>query len=533
MAIKKTRSLNSVTKKILKKKKELTIADKIKNPKLAGEVILDFDGGMQIENLNWDELYKEDIASGIGFDIDDVKAIDKNDKRSDRGIYSNLFGTELSDDIESNDTYSCKCKKLQGAFYYDEKNPVYCPNCGEPVKKNVTDMKKTGWITLREGIHLINPLYYYMMEKLIGSKNLNNIIFYNKDRDEDGNIIYNMDYFDDKNPFYTIGMIEFYERFDEILDYYHENITGVPSVRQNKEEIYQFLKANKESVFCNHFPVYTLLLRPILIIKNTAKNKKNNMIFADINSKYQLLVTNVCDLNKDDTTFDLKSLKVLPLMYQSQTILNKIHKTTIDNQISGKEGHIRGSMLGERVNFSARAVIVPLIGHYQLNEIKLPYLMFLELYKYEIMNLLCRLDKMTINESIKRWNKALERFDKRIYQIMKLIIEKTKGGLYCFINRNPSLNYGSMLVMKVIDVKSDYDDLTMSVPLNVLGLLAADFDGDVMNIISIKSREFVNHYKNIFDPRMMLIDRNNGKFNRKLSLIKDQMIGLYAFCRDD
>ena len=189
-------------------------------------------------------------------------------------------------------------------------------------------------------------------------------------------------------------------------------------------------------------------------------------------------------------------------------------------------------MLGERVNFSSRCVIIPLIGRYHLDEIKLPYLVFLELYKYEILNLLCKMDNLFINEALNRWNKAVEKFDKRIYLIMKYIVENTKGGCYCFINRNPSLNYGSILTMRVVEVKEDYSDLTLNVPLNVLGLLAADFDGDVMNIISIKTNEFRDYYNKLFNPRLMMIDRNDGKFNRKMNLIKDQMIGLYSFCKE-
>lgn len=97
---------------------------------------------------------------------------------------------------------------------------------------------------------------------------------------------------------------------------------------------------------------------------------------------------------------------------------------------------------------------------------------------------------------------------------------------------NPSLNYGSILTMKVVEVKQDFDDLTLSLPLNVLAEFNADFDGDVMNIISIKTKEFRDHYNKLFNPKMMLIDRNDGKFNRKMNLIKDQMIGLYSFCKE-
>jgi hypothetical protein len=84
--------------------------------------------------------------------------------------------------------------------------------------------------------------------------------------------------------------------------------------------------------------------------------------------------------------------------------------------------------------------------------------------------------------------------------------------------------------MTVVDIKEDYEDLTMSIPVGVLGILAGDFDGDVLNIVSIKDQKLAQTYDKIFNPRHMMIDKNDGNFNRKMNLIKDQLIGLYAFC---
>ena len=98
---------------------------------------------------------------------------------------------------------------------------------------------------------------------------------------------------------------------------------------------------------------------------------------------------------------------------------------------------------------------------------------------------------------------------------------------------NPSISYGSILSMNVADIKSDYSDLTMSIPINVLQFLAGDFDGDVLNIISIKDAKMAESYDKVFNPAYMMIDKNNGTFNRAARLIKDQAIGLYAFCSDE
>ena len=56
------------------------------------------------------------------------------------------------------------------------------------------------------------------------------------------------------------------------------------------------------------------------------------------------------------------------------------------------------------------------------------------------------------------------------------IVKKDKPMV--LINRNPTLNFYSMLLMKIRQVKHDGDDYTLSVGLSILPGLNADFDGD-------------------------------------------------------
>ena len=56
------------------------------------------------------------------------------------------------------------------------------------------------------------------------------------------------------------------------------------------------------------------------------------------------------------------------------------------------------------------------------------------------------------------------------------------------------------------------------------------FDGDVLNIISLKTKKLAKEYDRTFNPRKnMFISRNDGLFNDDFNLFKDQMIGLYEF----
>lgn len=79
--------------------------------------------------------------------------------------------------------------------------------------------------------------------------------------------------------------------------------------------------------------------------------------------------------------------------------------------------------------------------------------------------------------------------------------------------------------MKITDISKD--SYVMKLPVQILTDMNADFDGDILNIISLKSKELKKAYKKIFDPvDNMFISRSDGLFNESYGLLKDQIIGL-------
>ena len=79
------------------------------------------------------------------------------------------------------------------------------------------------------------------------------------------------------------------------------------------------------------------------------------------------------------------------------------------------------------------------------------------------------------------------RFDEEVYSIMEKVI--TDNELIVLLNRNPSINIGSILALKIKAVKHDFNDMTMSIHNSILTLLAGDYDGDVLNLFSLKDNE--------------------------------------------
>lgn len=163
---------------------------------------------------------------------------------------------------------------------------------------------------------------------------------------------------------------------------------------------------------------------------------------------------------------------------------------------------------------------------------------------------------MTRSEAYKVWYKATIKKDQRVVDIINSMIRDHKNGIYdnltdetldtfnnvsisnnrnpnlnygipILINRNPTIAYGGVLQMYVVAMNED--NFTMSLPLQILPLLAADFDGDCLNILYLINKEFIRRAEVVFNPRnAMYISRNDGYFNNDVNHQRDTLINSNA-----
>lgn len=68
----------------------------------------------------------------------------------------------------------------------------------------------------------------------------------------------------------------------------------------------------------------------------------------------------------------------------------------------------------------------------------------------------------------------------------------------------------------------------MSISLLVLKKLAADFDGDTLNILLLLNQEFIAMAEDILSPRVMFISRNDGMCDSDLLHSRDTIINANA-----
>ena len=150
------------------------------------------------------------------------------------------------------------------------------------------------------------------------------------------------------------------------------------------------------------------------------------------------------------------------------------------------------------------------------------------MYKFEIIQKLAETQKITESQAFNEWFMGCIRFSEKIYKIIQQMIKKDET--YVLINRPPTIDWGSILQMRIMDVTRDINDLTMSIPLMITPGMNADFDGDNLTIVKLSSRDQIRDYIK-YNPRLYsMISHDDGLLNKNMLPIKDLAVGLSSFC---
>ena len=143
---------------------------------------------------------------------------------------------------------------------------------------------------------------------------------------------------------------------------------------------------------------------------------------------------------------------------------------SISAALKGKQGRFRGNLLGKRVDYSGRAVIVigPELKMYQCG---LPKQMALELFKPFIMK---RLVEMNQSYNIKNAKRMVDREKPIVWDVLDEVIKEHP----VLLNRAPTLHKLSIQAFEPVLVEGNAIRLH---PLVCTGF-NADFDGDQMSV---------------------------------------------------
>lgn len=383
-------------------------------------------------------------------EITSSKIIDKR-KFNPVGLFSEqIFGPVKN--------YTCQC----GIYHGISKSGTKCETCGVDIENNDIRRKRFAKIVLP--VKIVNPIMYDLLIDISG-----NILktYLNKLMKNEKSILYTKDdYFFVTDDISTIPVES--QRWEK-LEAIYELVSNmaISYVENDPNSKWKVIKNNLDKLFVKEILVLPPDLRP------ASKGPEKNIQADKINRFYQQILTKKESMK--ETIIDIERDKTIFYSYfkQLQKDANELYEYII-LKLSKKEGLIRGNILGKRIDFSGRAVIVP-NPTLNIDECSLPYIMFLELFKLQISKKLIKLSKFKLlNEAIDFIDECISLENYVLYEICE---EISKNEL-CILNRQPSLHRLSMLGFKVKLTKGSIINLH---PLACAGF-NADFDGDQMAV---------------------------------------------------
>ncbi|MAG57701.1 MAG: DNA-directed RNA polymerase subunit beta' [Planctomycetes bacterium] len=283
--------------------------------------------------------------------------------------------------------------------------------------------------------------------------------------------------------------------------------------KQRKKDIIKRLKTvealrdsenRPEWMILDVIPVIPPDLRPLVLLES------GNFASSDLNDLYRRLINRNNRLKK---FLDLNAPEVIirnekRMLQQSVDALfdngrcrrpvlgssNRPLKSLTD-MIKGKQGRFRENLLGKRVDYSARSVIV--VGpELKLHQCGLPKKIALELFQPFIIR---RLKELGLADTIRSAKKMLERKDEEVWDILEEVIQNHP----VILNRAPTLHRMGIQAFEPVLIEGNAIRIH---PLVCTGF-NADFDGDQMAVhlplsleAQIEARTLMLSTNNVFSP---------------------------------
>jgi DNA-directed RNA polymerase subunit beta' len=205
---------------------------------------------------------------------------------------------------------------------------------------------------------------------------------------------------------------------------------------------------------------------------------------------------------------------------RGRTILgaNKKPLKSLSDMLRGKQGRFRQNLLGKRVDYSGRSVIV--VGpELKLHQCGLPKKMALELFKPFIYH---RLEEKGLVTTIKSAKKMLEKERPEVWDVLDEVIREHP----VMLNRAPTLHRLGIQAFEPVLIEGKAIQLH---PL-VCAAFNADFDGDQMAVhvpLSVEAQS---------EARILMMSTNNilSPANGKPIIIptQDIVLGIYYMTRE-
>lgn len=458
-------------------------------------------------------MLDEDIQTESHGEITNTKLFNfklKSPEPFDNGLFcQKIFGTLVD--------YTCKCNIVK---YSKGSKILTCKTCGVDYTEKTERRNRFGHINFNK-VYYINPFILYDFFKMLGlnKEQAENLSYKGSKFIIKENKTGNLESFDGKH--YEIVLDDSGSLFSVTAIYYELKRLNIDPIKtlQNRDDDFSRKYLNLNIHLFDMFNSSILVMPPVLRDIGLRDGKveydlKNSFYLKLIRSSIRVKSLNESNFLEDATlllyyqeSINIQNVIASLMIGNNNKFISEEIPAIIDN-ISKKDGRIRNNILGKRVDYSGRTLIIP-DPTLPLDTIKVPEYMCYKLLEPFIISGLLKYYMIIENSSsitLSSYKKAKQEYKDKTkfsFKVMQELSSKHR----VILNRAPTLHRYGIFGFKFIP----YSGNAIKINGLVCAPFNADFDGDQMPLhlaLSEQARKECDELMSIINNLMSTKDIN-------------------------
>ena len=408
---------------------------------------------------------------------------------------------------------SCECGKTQGGYLIGK----ICQYCHTEVMEPFSNFKPILWCeSFTPELKFINPEFWAMLSNIISIK-MDGLRWLSDTSYRPGNepvILHSI-----ASMIGGRSYLNVVNNLDKIINILSNNSQYKTLTKYSKlQNLKKVYERQKDAIFSDFLP---LINKNLFVMVNTGKGNYSSMLLADIIDQALLVVSTANDPHKTTKQLERVTAK---LIHKSA----ELFKRYVREMVGRKNGIARKNIYGTRANFTFRCVASSIPSKYNYDEIIVPWVVGLAVFRPHIINKL-RKRGFYPEEASKLVFDYTNRYHPLIDEILQELIKESPGGyIPVLINRNPSLGQNSIQKLKIVEFNKDPNIQVIYASVLVAPAFNLDFDGDCLNAMLLIDNDMAKRAE-VLEPHVNIVAMDVYKISSNLNLPKTSIITLMNY----
>ena len=392
----------------------------------------------------------------------------KTTSASDKNFIKDLIYTKYNNDVMSS-IPRCNCSPENDPIVGADRAGEFCPKCYTKVSARFDDeLESILWVRAPNGVEpFINPRFWQAIKSTLGNRRvdilswLTNTSYKPKQNQVKPEIITKLE---------ALGIKRGYNNFVRNFDLYLGLIAEMKEFKRKPrvKGLLRFINNNREKLFTKYLPCPN---RALFVVEPTNVEKTYMDLIGIVAIDAIALMTSI-DVPGQTIAQHARENRTSKFL----TNMCLYQEKYLRNNIAKKAGSYRKHMVSTRCAPSFRAVITSITEPHDFEKIIIPWSTAMTIFQPHLENIFLK-NGFTANEILEIFNKYINKFDQRLYDMMiKILYDYTEKGFPTLWNRNPTLGRSSILLLFIGDIKKDVNDPTVSMSIGVVTFFNADFN---------------------------------------------------------